>query len=276
MRRIRAPFCALAALLVASTAVRAQGGASDRSAGGDLEYALRDILYVWSAPLHGDAGDWGTALAVGVVSGAAVASDPAVHDWVHARRAEFPLKMLAWFGEDSPVNLYGRTTLLVPISALMYLGGLAFDSPGLRDAGIGCVSANLANTLSRRAVALVIGRSRPQERRGATDFRVANIDGSWEQRSFPAGHAANAMACTSFWVHRFDLGIAAPALYALAGGVGLARMFDEAHWLSDTVFGMSWGMSVGKAVAGRHDERAAREHVASPMPVVSLMWRLSF
>lgn len=55
--------------------------------------------------------------------------------------------------------------------------------------------------------------------------------------------------------HRFDLGIAEPAIYVLAAGVGTARIVDGAHWPSDTYTGMAYGFSVGKAVAARQLKR---------------------
>jgi membrane-associated phospholipid phosphatase len=275
VRRIRTLHFAALVSLAAPLPVTGQGGLTDRSARGDFEFAGRDVLYVWSAPVHGKDSDWLTALLVGAMTGATMGVDDRAQEWVHAHAEEFPLRLLALFGEGSPMNLYGRTKLLVPLSSLLYLGGVVFERPGLRDAGMGCITANLANTLSRHALARVIGRARPQERRGAAAYRVPNFAGSWEMRSFPGGHAANAMACTTFWARRFDLGPAEPALFTFAIAIGAARWREGAHWLSDTLFGMGWGIAVGKAVAERYRGRAADDPSASGMPSMVLVWRLA-
>lgn len=274
-RRIPAAAIALGMIVALAAPVAGQGGADARSTPGDFEYAARDILHVWSAPFHSNRGDWRTALLVGAATGATMSVDAPVQAWVQERRRGLPLNALRLFGEDSPLNLYGRTHLLAPASVLLYLSGVVFDEAGLRDAGIGCLTANITNALSRRAVAVVVGRARPQEERGPFDFRVPNIGGSWEIRSFPSGHGANAMACTSFWTRNFDLGIAEPLLWTLAGAVGFARMADDAHWLSDTLFGMSWGIAVGKAVAVRYDDR--EENVVAHVQAQPLLvFRLTF
>jgi hypothetical protein len=184
--------------------------------------------------------------------------------------------MLGPVRASSPLNLYGRTPLLVPLSTVLFAAGLAFDDDDLRDAGIGCATSNAATTLSRYVITNLIGRARPQENRGAFAFEPLAF-GDWEWRSFFGGHAANAVTCTAFWSERFDLGIGAPLLYALATGVSFARVAEDAHWTSDTVVGIAWGYAVGKAVAARFANRARdREPQNNAAPRVYLGWRLSF
>ena len=187
-----------------------------------------------------------------------------------------PARLLEPFGESSPVNLVGRTAqFLVPLSAALYASGHVFDSDDLKDAGIGCFTTNLATTLTRVSVSLLVGRLRPRYDGGA--FVVEPLGGmsGWVMRSFPGGHAANAMSCASYFNNRFDLGIAEPLIWATAAGVGLARIPDEAHWSSDTFAGMAYGHAVGKGVAGRFQARAdARERSLQPLP--RLGFRITF
>jgi membrane-associated phospholipid phosphatase len=59
----------------------------------------------------------------------------------------------------------------------------------------------------------------------------------------------------TFLNRRFDLGAAEPVLYGLAAAVGAGRMVDEAHWTSDTVFGLGYGHAVGRDIALQQQRR---------------------
>jgi len=67
--------------------------------------------------------------------------------------------------------------------------------------------------------------------------------------SFPGGGAASA-ACTAAVAHRFFGAKTGTVMYVLAGGVGLGRMGEHEHWLTDTVFGWGFGALMGWQYAG--------------------------
>jgi membrane-associated phospholipid phosphatase len=66
------------------------------------------------------------------------------------------------------------------------------------------------------------------------------------------------MACASFFNHRFDLGYAEYAIYALATGIGIGRVADQRHCASDALVGGVFGFAIGKYVAERSQKRADR------------------
>lgn len=249
----RCCYCAMTALLVAAGAA-----AQETSVGRDLETGAGDVLWVWSSPLRMEMAD---VKGLGIVLGAAGATllvDERLYDWTEAHPGALPVRIFGPVRETSPLNLIGRSKVLQPLSAALYLAGWAFGQPDLRAAGIGCSVSNLSNTLARNLMAQLLGRRRPSEMAGAYEFEPLAF-GEWENRSFPGGHAANFMACASFWNHRFDLGLAEPSLYAVAGLVGFGRVVDGAHWPSDSVVGLSLGFAVGRGVAGRQLDRRAAE-----------------
>ncbi len=244
-------ICALALLSAAAGAA-----AQEKSVGRDFEAGFKDILWVWSSPLRIEEED---LVALGLVAGAAGGTlllDEQIRNFLQDHPRSLPVLILTPFRESSPINLIGRTKLLQPLSAAMYVAGWAFDEPDLRAAGIGCAATNFSNTIARHFMALLLGRKRPELEEGPWQFQPLAF-GEWENRSFPGGHAANAITCVSFWNHRFDLGAAEPLLYMLGGLVGFARLLDDAHWTSDTVVGVSLGIAVGKGVAGRQLDRRA-------------------
>lgn len=222
----------------------------------DVETGLDDIVHIWTSPFRVGADDLVPLLAVVGVTAATAVFDARIQNWVRTNPDALPLRLLGPFREPKPPGRLGYTRTLLPLSAAMYATGLVIDADGLREAGLGCAVSDVANTIARHGVARLIGRLRPESRRGP--YRIDPLRfGEWEWRSFPGGHAANIMACTSFWTGRFELGIAEPLLYALAGLVGTARIADEAHWASDTVFGFAFGWAVGDEVADRFLARRA-------------------
>jgi membrane-associated phospholipid phosphatase len=261
--------------LLACAAAAAPAAAQDRSVGEDMKNVLRDARFIVGAPTHATSDDLVTAGALAAVAGSLLFVDEPIQRWLQTD--PFVARAIRPFDEDGPVAIMGRTWFfLLPMSAALYTAGHAFDSDNLRDAGLGCMTSNLTTTLPRTLTALLIGRQRPLVNRGAFEFELLAF-GPWEQRSFPGGHASNIMSCASFFNHRFDMGIAGPAIWVLAGGVGTARILDDAHWTSDTFVGMAYGYSVGRNIALRSSERRdAREAAERTLPGLTLRFRIAF
>lgn len=262
-----------AALLATPTLATAQ----DRSVKLDLNYVLKDTWSVFEAPFHGSAKDWQTAGLILGTGGALLLADQAVFDWMRENPESIVMKAIAPFrmGHPTHIEALGWTKVLLPVSALAYGAGLLLDNDNLRDGGIGCVTSNLAATVPRRVVTIVLGRLRPENERGPFVFEL--LGPGWDMRSFPGGHASNIMSCASYLNHRFDTGIAEIPIYVIAGGVGLARIADEQHWTSDTFTGIAYGVAVGRSMADRFIEREQRRNRAGiMMPGIVLGGRITF
>lgn len=261
-------------LLFVSLALPLQATAQDRSVGNDLKNVARDFGFIVGSPAHATGDDMKTVGLAAAGAGVALMLDETIHDWLHTD--PFVARALAPFRESSPISIMGRTWFfLLPLSAGLYSAGHAFGSEDLRDAGLGCATANLSTTLTRTASALLVGRMRPLVHRGAFEFELFAF-GDWNERSFPGGHASNIMSCASYFNHRFDLGVAGPAIYALAAGVGLARVVDEAHWTSDSVVGMTYGYSVGRNIAFRFLDRQRERQAGESLPLLNIGMRVRF
>jgi membrane-associated phospholipid phosphatase len=247
--------------------------AQDRSFTGDIDDVLDDIFLVWSAPFNASARDLhGLALVAGIAA-PALLLDAEIQRWLAAHPESLPVALTAPFREGLPFNHLGRTHVLAPASAALWLAGLAFDVDALRDAGLGCAASNVATTLARFSFSYLVGRARPSETDDPYTFHVPAF-AAHEERSFPGGHAANIMSCVSFWTRRFELGAAEPLLFTLASLVAFGRTVDGAHWTSDTLLGMSWGFAVGRAVAGESRKREnSREERLRLRPYVAFTVR---
>jgi PAP2 superfamily protein len=233
----------------------------------DLEHGIRDMLYVWASPLHADADEWATfAASAGLVGATLVIDDDVDNAMLQHPNSAF-MKALDPFRESSDAGVFnlGSGKRLQPLSGILYVLGFAFDSRTLRDAGLGCASTQQASILVHHAAYTVISRERPATSNG-NQYLIELGGGEWDQHSFYGGHAGNIMGCVTYWNERFDLGPAEPVLYALAIGVGLGRVADQRHWLSDTMTGMLIGHAFGRVIAHRARARAAppREEMVAP------------
>lgn len=237
--------------------------------GRELNNAAKDVVHVWTSPARLDVSDLpGIATLMGA-TGVALAVDEPTWRWLRAHPEAVPVRILAPFREGRPLNLLGRSYFLVGTSAALFLAGVLDDDVALRDAGRGCATSVIATTFSRHLLARMLGRARPRDDRGALVIRPLAW-GDWAMRSFPGGHGANAMSCVTFWNRRFDLGAAEPVLYGVAAAVGVGRVVDEAHWTSDTVFGLGYGHAIGREVA-RQQQRRNRDQESQPALQVGLV-----
>jgi len=161
------------------------------------------------------------------------------------------------FREQYALGRLATVRGLIPIASALVVSGLLSDNRKLRDAGYGCAAGWAMSNTVRFAVYAVLGRQRPFVADG-DQSRFSVPGGGWPKHSFPAGHSTNAFACSAFLNHRFDLGIAEPALYTAATAISLTRMVDRRHWASDTFVGAAFGYAAGRAIAARFERRAAR------------------
>ncbi len=233
----------------------------------DFRYGVADMWHIWTAPFHASARDWRD---VGLVVGAAGISafaDRGVDRFVAGHPRSFAVRATQPFRERrgfKPAD-FGTGRILLPVSGALYVTGIASGSRALRDAGMGCAAAQQSNSVIRHLTYEVVDRERPSVA-GADPYRVRFPGGDWNHHSFFAGHVANAFACASYASERFDLGLVEPLLYAGATGVGLARMADRRHWLSDTVLGVAFGYATGRSVALRQKRRLGDERSAASEP----------
>lgn len=260
--------CALVALGVGPSGAAAQSVV--RIVGSDVRHAVEDFAAVWTSPLRGSARDY--AIVGGVLAAAAAVSplDDEVDRWAIRNRDRGALDAIRPFRRGG--KLYSINEL-GPYVAGLYVVGVAIDNRNIRDGIFGCAAAYAANTTIRhQAVYRLIGRDRPEVQKNPNDPGVTptppaqhgdqyDFDipaNGWGQHSFPGGHVATMATCASFLSHRFELGVVEPVLAGLVTIMGVGRLADRGHWLSDQVVGSAFGFAVGREVARRQLKRRAR------------------
>lgn len=242
----------------------------------DVTNAARDFGAIWVAPFRGAGKDYLIAGGTLVAAAALSPFDDNVDRYMVAHEGQGLLDALGPLRRGGDLYSLNKAT---PYVAGLYIVGLATKHRGIRDGIFGCAAAYSANTTIRHQVIYrLIGRNRPDTLRdhpedyvpvGAEqgDQYVFHIPArGYGDHSFPGGHVATMATCATFLSHRFQMGVVEPALVVLVTAMGVGRMADRGHWLSDQVVGVVFGYAVGREVARRQKQRLARErpNAASP------------
>ncbi len=136
----------------------------------------------------------------------------------------------------------GRFEVGFGLVGATYLVGLSSGSEVVSRVGLRSLETLLFNTAVTNVFKLGLGRARPDSGLEEDDFRPFTTAST--RRSFPSGHTSNAFALATT-VSR-ELGESAPwvpfVAYPIASWVGISRVLDERHWLTDVVAGAALGV----------------------------------
>jgi hypothetical protein len=142
------------------------------------------------------------------------------------------------------------------ISLGVFVGGRFSEAPRFRAMSYDLSVATVVNLGYTGALKAVINRERP--------------DGS-DEDSLPSGHTSNAFMLASVTSAHYGLRVGIPA-YVAASVVGVSRLRNNVHWLSDVVAGATLGYIVGRTVVWQNNRPMNNERYAkrdmSVMPVL--------
>jgi len=223
---------------------------------------------MWDRPFENLGGmtlrDWGhgaSALSDGwgyaLLGGAAVLGS-AVFDRSVSRAVD------RHFGSTAISALDGLGKWL-PVAAVGAAGMAALSEQDRRfaNAGIAAIQASATGLLANAGIKYAVGRARPVDGLGTTDFEPFKRPNS----SFASNHVTVTWAAVTPFAREYD----APWLYGLAALTNAGRIASRDHWLSDTVASSLLGFAIGDFFwKERRDDKGPRVGV-SPAGV-SLMW----
>jgi membrane-associated phospholipid phosphatase len=217
---------------------------------GDLK-AAATAPAAWSAPQWGEVG-LGAAALVGV----SMALDRPVD------KAAQRLNRTRWDPWAKRLDTLGGTGTVI-IAGGAYLGGLVSNQPAVRefgsDASLSMAVAQLLVTLPGKYLA---GRSRPDAGAGPYHFKPMNGGDS-----FPSGHATQAFSLAAVVADYADNPWASAAAYGGATLVGLARLEQRVHFVSDVCAGALIGIGSARFVLKRHQILRANQLEVDLEPV---------
>jgi membrane-associated phospholipid phosphatase len=219
--------------------------ATDGQSLSDLgKMALEDTVTILGAPLHWTAQNWLVfgGVAAGVVA-VGYAFDYPMRNKTQAHQTTAlsdMTRIVEPFGESysfAVLGIYG-------------IAGYVFHAPDARETFFdGIMASILASGIITPTLKFVIGRDRPSQSTSSTSFHP--FEGS--DNSMPSGHATQAFAVASvISAHSDEVWVSVTA-YTIAGLVGFARIYHNAHWTSDVTAGAAIGTFVGRGIVALND-----------------------
>lgn len=198
---------------------------------------LDDIHHVIGAPARWDEAEWQQAgwVTLGIL-GTAVIVDRPLQDEMrrHAPNNNRFMSQVERFGAQYAVGVVGG----------FYLAGAAGSNTAAEVAQDGLAASLIASGLITPSIKLVVGRSRPRANAGIANFKPFSDPNA----SFPSGHTTEAFALASVIANHYDELWVQYSAYSLAGLVGAARSYHDAHFASDILTGALIGTLVGQSV----------------------------
>lgn len=219
---------------------------------------LRDAGQIWSYPAHIRTGDILPLAGLAAVTGFLIAEDEAIYGAFRDYRDEH-----AWVGDVSPViTTMGSYGAWGTVGVFLCVGLMARDDKAVETAAL-ATSAMLQSGLVVQAMKLLSGRQRPSWDSGVDHWAgPAGIfkrfePGLYERYdSFPSGHTVTAFSLATVLAMQYRDTVWVPVLsYTVATGVGLSRLTEDKHWLSDVLVGGVIGHVIGRLVVRNHRSR---------------------
>lgn len=201
------------------------------------EILFDDVKHVVTSPARWEKTEWHTAgWASLAVVGTALVVDRPLRDEMrrHSGNNSF-ITQMERFGSQYAAGVVG---------GFYVVGALTDNDTALQVAQDGIAASLIASGIVTPAIKLVAGRSRPRAGEAVYNFKPLSDANS----SFPSGHTTEAFALASVIANHYDETWVTCTSYSIAGLVGLARTYHQAHFASDVVAGAMIGTLVGKSV----------------------------
>lgn len=161
----------------------------------------------------------------------------------------------AWVSEISPVITKGGEAFPVEAGAVFVITGLIFRNEKAKQTGYIALQTWVHAGLIVQVGKLIFGRQRPSYEDGVDrwhgfpeSLNRFRKDGSVSKYdAFPSGHTIEAFGLATVIAEQYkDIKIVPIISYSLAAGVGLSRITEDTHWLSDVILGAAMGYGIGK------------------------------
>lgn len=200
----------------------------------DVKLGVRLVGHGLTAPLRWSPEQWLTLPAAAVVLGFVSVADDEVERFAETHQGAFGD---GYFGTIEPFGEHYSIALVLGV----YVGGLALDRPGWRRTAVeAAASSVVAAGIVTPTLKLVVGRARPREELGP--YRFDPFSGDY---SFPSGHTTQAFAVASVIAAESESWVVDALAYGVAASVGGARIYHDAHFLTDVLAGAAIGTVVG-------------------------------
>lgn len=214
-----------------------------------------DLKYVVTSPSHWESDEWNNlGWATLAVAGTAIIADRPVRDFM---RKQTPgntfIAQAEHFGLQYAIGTVG----------VFYLTGVLTDNDKPVQVAQDAVAASLISAGINQTIKIVVNRSRPYENQGVYDFK--GYAGRNNNSSFPSGHTTEAFTLAAVISSHYDETWVSYVAYSIAGMVGVARMYHDAHFASDVTASALIGIYVGKSVVNHNRSLHSQKVVLLPI-----------
>ncbi|MGE5845705.1 MAG: phosphatase PAP2 family protein [Ignavibacteria bacterium] len=163
---------------------------------------------------------------------------------------------------------YGAPQYAIPGAAVFYLAGLIAQDEWLRTTGLMMAESLINIGIIQIPARIIAGRARPLTGEKNTSFILFTGYDQFRS-SFISGHAAVAFSLSTILADQIDNIWATIGLYALAALTPLSRLYEDKHWLSDTVIGSAMGVFIANTVINYHKNYEEEERKLSIIPSIN-------
>ncbi len=223
------------------------------------ELLLDDIKHVITAPSRWEKPEWQNfGLATLAIAGAAAIIDRPLRNEMRRQSGTSTfMRDVERFGAGYSLGVLGG----------FYLAGAGGNNDKAMAVAQDSLAASLiASGMITPALKYATGRNRPRE---TTD--IAHFHPFSGASSFPSGHTTQAFAVASVISAHYDETWVKCSSYTVAGLVGLARSYHDAHFASDILAGALIGTLVGQSVVAYNQPRRSRNVSLLPEATPSLV-----
>jgi membrane-associated phospholipid phosphatase len=212
-----------------------------------LDTGIDDAKYVATAPARWEKAEWeNLGWAGAAVLGTAIVADVPVRDFMRQQpRNNSFLNSVENFG----------TTYAFATMGAFYAVGLATDNQHSVQVAEDAVIASAISATLNQTIKVTVNRSRPRDNVGTSDFQ--GFTGLNNNSSFPSGHTTEAFTLAAVIATSYEEDWVSYASYSVASLVGVARMYNDAHFASDVVTSAIIGTYIGRTVV-KHNKHSRK------------------
>jgi membrane-associated phospholipid phosphatase len=214
-----------------------------------------DVQHVLTEPAHWQTPEWKNfAWASLAVLGTAAAIDAPLRDEMRRQPKDNTFMLyIERFGAEYSIGVIGGFYLA---------GSLADNDKAVTVAQDSLTASIIASGIVTPAIKIATGRSRPYENAGTNNFQ--SFGAANRNSSFPSGHTTEAFALASVISAHYEETWIRASAYTVAGLVGIARTYHDAHFASDVLAGAFIGNWVGLSVVSHNRQKRGTNIVLLP------------
>lgn len=239
-----------------------------------------DLKQDFTKPFHMKRRDWGYVAKFAVVTGALMFADKPIQ-----RRAEKITPGSSFATVSKYVTNFGGLYEAYTLAALGATG-IIFKIQKLKTTTLLATQAYLAGAAIESVMKLVSGRKRPSayfiEQDAKPTFtgpfsKSRDANGKYINSSFPSGHTTVAFAAATVFALEYKTHLSIKILsYSAASLIGVSRITENKHWISDVLVGAAIGYLTGKQIVNNYHRYAKLKAPRQPGNTVSFNLNYNF